>query len=257
MPYNGPKLVFLGTGDALNNQGRAHQSLWIEYNSHIFLIDFGPTTLYLLQNRWPNGKIPEMDAILFTHFHGDHFLGTLFLDLAFDRVLKRKREIIYAGPRNIEDHFKKTYDLSYPGLYPNPKSKFQRKFHEFHPFRSCDIFQDGSVMITPIPMEHGNIIALGYRIQMGNILVAISGDTQWNENIPKLCQGATLSILECKFNQKKFASDYHLSWEEIEANRSRLQTQALALVHVGSEALQTLPKDVLAFIRNDGDEIQL
>ncbi len=245
------KIKFLGTGDALNTGGRANQAILFQSNGKNLLVDCGPTTLYLLQQYNP-ALIFEINAALFTHFHGDHFIGIVALDLAMDR-LGRTKPILYAGPENVEDQFYKAYNLCYPGLKRNVH--FVREFQKHSPYQTKDILQDGHFQITPIPMVHGSMVCLGYRIQIHDYKIAISGDTVWNDQLPALCNGTDIAILECKCYYAQSVKDHHLSYEQIEQNLPQLNTKRLILVHPGQEALEHLAsKDVLA---KDGLELQL
>ena len=74
-------ITFIGTGDAFNSGGRAHQSILLCSDNFKMLIDCGSNTLLRLQQMNINPN--DIDAVLFTHFHADHFLGTAHFDLSF------------------------------------------------------------------------------------------------------------------------------------------------------------------------------
>lgn len=268
-----PSIKFLGTGDALHSGGRAHQSIAIEASGHLLLIDCGQTALYIMEKYHPLGdkshsRIEEIDAVLFTHLHGDHFSGVIALDLNWTRNYPRHHGIIYAGPPGIQTSFELLYNLIYPGLYLKAQN-IQRKFIEYQADaqdvcsqKNYDIFEDESFLISIFPMDHGCMTCYGYKIKIQldtgeTRTIAISGDTQWNKNLLPLCQDSDLAILECKGLDS--APDDHLSWKQIQARLFDIQTKQLCLVHRGKELLETIPSPIPSNIwqMNDLDMVDL
>ncbi len=70
------QLQFIGCGDAFGSGGRFNTCFHVTGERVNFLIDCGATSLIALKaNRIALNKI---EAILITHFHGDHFGGIPF-----------------------------------------------------------------------------------------------------------------------------------------------------------------------------------
>ena len=90
------QLRFVGCGDALGSGGRLNTCFHVSGESVNFLIDCGATSLPALK-RYGIAR-DDIDLVLITHFHGDHFGGLpyLLLDAQF---AKRKRPLVIAGPR--------------------------------------------------------------------------------------------------------------------------------------------------------------
>ncbi len=91
------KLVFIGTGSAIESLNRFHSSFLIKSNSYNLLIDAGDcASKALLSQKIEYGSI---DGIIFTHFHPDHFsgFGGLIVQMEF---LQRKK------PLQIFTHYK-------------------------------------------------------------------------------------------------------------------------------------------------------
>src|ERR1700739_530450 len=123
------QLRFVGCGDALGPGGRANTCFHVTGKSANFLIDCGASSLPALK-RLEIAR-DDIDLILITHFHGDHFGGLPFflLDSQFSR---RTRPLVIAGPEGIEarlaqvmealfEHSSKTkpkFDLSIVALRP-------------------------------------------------------------------------------------------------------------------------------------------
>src|SRR6202158_2111940 len=90
---------FVGCGDALGSGGRFNTCFHITDARLKFLIDCGPSSLPALKRL--GIARDDIDLILITHFHGDHFGGLpfLLLDAQFPR---RTRPLGLAGPTGIE-----------------------------------------------------------------------------------------------------------------------------------------------------------
>src|SRR5436189_5518965 len=114
------QLRFVGCGDALGSGGRFNTCFHITGARVNFLIDCGASSLPALKRL--GIARDEIDVILITHFHGDHFAGLpfLLLDAQFTR---RTRPLIIAGPDGIEMRLAQAMEA----LYEN-SSKTKQKF---------------------------------------------------------------------------------------------------------------------------------
>ncbi len=131
------QLRFVGCGDALGSGGRSNTCFHVTGESVNFLIDCGASSLPALK-RLEIAR-DDIDLILITHFHGDHFAGLpfLLLDAQFSR---RTRPLVIAGPEGIEtrlaqvmealfEHSSKTkprFDLSIVALTPEETPQLRR-----------------------------------------------------------------------------------------------------------------------------------
>src|SRR5882762_10289707 len=129
------QLRFVGCGDALGSGGRSNTCFHVTGKAANFLIDCGASSLPALK-RLEIAR-DEIDLILITHFHGDHFAGLPFflLDAQFSR---RTRPLVIAGPQGIEtrlpqlmetlfEHSSKTkqrFELSVVELAPEQSQNF-------------------------------------------------------------------------------------------------------------------------------------
>lgn len=163
------KLTFLGTGTShgipvigcsclvclSQNQKnkRTRCSVWIETETSSFLID--TATEFRLQAIREN--IKKIDFVLLTHSHADHLHGIDDL-----RPLSGEKNIPVYGNRNTIKDVKKrfTYILNkniVGGGKPNLLFEAVKNNSTICPY------PDGPI-ITPIPIKHGNLSILGYRI---------------------------------------------------------------------------------------------
>lgn len=223
------EVVFIGTGDAMCMAGRSNQALLLQTDKCTALFDCGPTTLYRFQNI--GFGVNDLDAVFFTHFHGDHFAGIVFLDLALTLGGRRKK-IVYGGPPGLETHFNLLYNLCYPGFYPN--KKFIRQFVEYLP---NETYTCKKMVLNPLRVKH-RPESLGYRIKVANKTIALSGDSGWCEELIQLANGTDLFICECEHYEKNPHLTTHLSYKQLRHNEHLLATKRIVLVHPGAQVLE-------------------
>ena len=83
------KLTVVGSGDAFGSGGRAHTCMRLDSEGSTIVVDFGASAL----TSWKRlgFSTDDVDAILITHLHGDHFGGLPFLLLECQFVARRRR----------------------------------------------------------------------------------------------------------------------------------------------------------------------
>jgi len=243
------QLQFVGCGDALGSGGRYNTCFHVIGDRVNFLIDCGASSLPALKRL--DIARNDIDLILITHFHGDHFGGLpfLLLDAQFTR---RARPLVIAGPSGIEtrlpqlmevmfEHSSKTkqrFELSVVALKPKEKRAF------------------GAVSVTPFPVIHGESGGpfLAYRIEAEGRTIAYSADTEWTETLIPAARGADLFIAEAYTYDKVVKN--HLSLKTLEANLAEINPKRLVLTHMSDDMLCRL--DTLDYtMASDGMIVEL
>ena len=104
------QLRFVGCGDAFGSGGRFNTCFHVTGTRVNFLIDCGASSLPALK-RFGIAR-DEIDLVLITHFHGDHFAGLpfLLLDAQFTR---RTRPLVIAGPEGIETRLTQAMEVMF------------------------------------------------------------------------------------------------------------------------------------------------
>jgi ribonuclease BN (tRNA processing enzyme) len=227
------KLQFVGCGDAFGSGGRQNTCFHVTGCSANFLIDCGATALPALKRLGVARN--DIELILITHFHGDHFAGLPFflLDAQFSR---RSRPLVIAGPQGIETRLaqvmealfehssatKQKFDLSVVALKPEEKRTF------------------GAIGVTPFPVVHGESGGpfLAYRIEAEGCVIAYSADTEWTETLVPLAKDADLFIAEA-YTYDRLVKN-HLSLATLEAHLAEIRPKRLILTHMGDDMLGRL-----------------
>jgi ribonuclease BN (tRNA processing enzyme) len=227
------QLQFVGCGDAFGSGGRQNSCFHVTGDAVNLLIDCGATALPALKRL---GIIRnDIELILITHFHGDHFAGLPFflLDAQFSR---RTRPLVIAGPQGIEmrlaqvmealfEHSSKTrqkFELSVVALTPEQTRHF------------------GAASVTPYSVVHGESGGpfLGLRVEAEGRSIAYSADTEWTETLIPLARDADLFIAEAYTYDKPVKN--HLSLATLEAHLADIRPKRLILTHMSDDMLGRL-----------------
>jgi len=230
------KILFLGTGNAFNTDGRASQSIWVEPNGGTpFLVDTGPTVLASM-NRY--GVDPdELDRVFITHLHGDHIAGWPFLILHSLFLARRARPLKVFGPRGTKQRLETLATTCYEELVSDGSLAFEIDYHELAVTEISGVDAGAGLHFDVVPVEH-HPTSIGYRFRVAGNTIGVSGDTRWCPGLEKLAKGCDLLILECTCLEKPdFA---HVSLEEVRGGLDRLGAKRLALVHLSDDVARAL-----------------
>jgi ribonuclease BN (tRNA processing enzyme) len=222
------EIVFIGTSDAFGAGGRRQSAIFARGDRGGMLLDCGATTntgLYQL-----GISRDEIDVILISHFHGDHFGGIpgfLYASLYTDA---RRHPIEIVGPPDIEA---RVHALAHAMGHrlENPDWTFPIHFREV---RAGEALSAGPASIEAFATEHQpESNPQGYRVRLGREQIAYSGDTGWFDDLPKQIAASHLFICECTLHDAQL--DFHLSLQELREHRDELDCGRLILTHLGHE----------------------
>ncbi len=227
------QLRFVGCGDAFGSGGRLNTCLHVTGERVNFLIDCGASTLPALKRL---GIAREnIDLILITHFHGDHFAGLpfLLLDAQFSR---RTRPLVIAGPEGIEMRLTQVMEALFENS-SKTKQRFELSIVALSPQETRNF---GAVKVTPFPVVHGDSGGpfLAYRVEAEGRVIAYSADTEWTETLIPLARDADLFIAEAYTYDK--AVKNHLSLKTLETHLAEINPKRLILTHMSDDMLGRL-----------------
>src|SRR5437667_7514343 len=116
------RVRFLGSGDAFGSGGRFQACIHVRTGDSSVLLDCGASSLIAMRRFGvePN----EIDAILISHLHGDHFGGIPFFILDGQFLSKRDRPLFVSGPPSIEASLRQAQQALFAG-----SSQTQHNYH--------------------------------------------------------------------------------------------------------------------------------
>lgn len=224
-------LQFVGCGDAFGSGGRFNTCFHVVGDAANFLIDCGASSLVGLRQL----KIDReaIDAIMVTHFHGDHFGGLPFLLLEAQLVSKRTRPLTLAGPRGLAARYAKAMDAAFPSS-PQTPTRFALTLVEIEAGSTAAF---AGLRVTAFPVVHTQAAGpcLGYRIEVEGRTIAYSGDTEWTESLIPLGHNADLFVCEAYTRDKKVPS--HTDLATLERHLDAIRPKRLVLTHMSDDML--------------------
>jgi len=231
------QLRFIGCGDALGSGGRSNTCFHVTGARVNFLIDCGASSLPALKRQ--GIACEDIDLILITHFHGDHFGGLpfLLLDAQFSR---RTRPLTIAGPQGIATRLTQVMEALFEHS-SQTKPRFDLKIVALTPEEKHTF---GAIDVTPFPVVHGESGGpfLAYRVEAEDRVIAYSADTEWTEALIPAGRDADLFIAEA-YTFDKIVKN-HLSLKTLEAHLADIRPKRLVLTHMSDDMLgrlDTLP----------------
>jgi ribonuclease BN (tRNA processing enzyme) len=222
------EVIFVGTSDAFGAGGRRQSAILVRVESGTVLLDCGATTGSGLDALGISRD--EIDAILVSHFHGDHFGGIPLLLLATLYEDERRHPLRIAGPPGIERRVRELAAAMGHGL-EHRAFGFRIDFEEMTPGRALEI---GPVRARAFPTHHTpDSCPHGLVLENGRLRIAYSGDTGWFDELPRAVASSQLFISECTYRHAGF--EYHLNLETLEARRHEFDCGRIVLTHLGAE----------------------
>ena len=168
------KLNILGCHSATPLENAHTTSQVLEVKEHLFLIDCGEGTQ--IQLRQQKIKFSRIKHIFISHLHGDHFYGLVGLISTF-RLLGRTADLHIYGPKGIKEVLSLQFKLA------NSWTNYNLFFHELENKESVLIFEDDSLTVHTIPLDH-RVYTNGFLFQEKPGLRRLNKEKIKNYNIP-------------------------------------------------------------------------
>jgi len=225
------EVVFVGTSDAFGAGGRRQSAIVARGDRGSLLVDCGTTTVAGLAEL--SIERDEIDAMVISHFHADHFGGIPLFLLAARYLDQRTAPIWIAGPPDVERRVRALADaMGHPITEDLP---FDIHFQELHadPDGGAGVSREvGPAQIRAFETQHQiEAHPHGYSIELGRQRIAYSGDTGWFDALPSYVAGSDLFICECTQHRREL--DFHLSLEELALHRNEFDCGQFVLTHLG------------------------
>jgi ribonuclease Z len=236
------EVILLGTGTPRPSIERFGAATLVNAGGQYFLFDAGRGATIRLQQAGISSN--RVDKVFLTHLHSDHISGLDDLWIT-GWVWQRQQLLNVYGPQGthqlvqgLRDAF--AADISYRvanvGL-EDKKSKIESVEIE-----EGVVYKKDGVTIRAFLVEHAPVKpAYGYRVEFGDRVIVISGDTTYSENLIKHAQNADLLIHEITAAEpslikrnKRLASvvAYHTNPSQIAEVLNKTKPRAAILNHV-------------------------
>lgn len=247
------RAVALGSGDAFCSSGRGHTCFLLEDARGAALIDLGATALAALGRL---GLDPQrVDAVHFTHLHGDHIAGWPFLLIDALYRARRTRPLSATGPPGTAQRLRELFRACYADAAERPLP-FALDVREMAPGDTLEVCGRRVSAWAARHMRPPHV-ALSLRLEGPCGKLAFTGDTGPHPGLVELARGADVLFAECTdldappagAPAPRASADFprelgrrHLSWEELRDWLPRLGARRVALSHLGAEARAAAPR---------------
>jgi len=227
------EVTCLGTGDAFASRGRFQAGYLIEGDGCRILMEAGPTVLCALKRM--NFNPADIDIILISHLHGDHFAGLPFLILEYLWESPRRNNLVIAGPRHLEERTWRLFNTMFPFSRGDiDRVRRQMQFVVLEPGCKERI---GKALVQAIRVPHmKRYCSLALRLELGGKTVAFTGDSGWTDDLPPFTKGADLLLCECTYFDST-QLEFHINYPLLAQKRSSFDVGRMVLTHIGREVI--------------------
>ena len=240
---------FLGCGDAFGSGGRFQTCFLVRAPSSSFLIDCGTSSMIAMRRFGVDPN--DLDAVLVTHLHGDHFGGLPFFLLDAQLVSRRTRPLVIAGPPGLAKRLDEAMEVMFPGSSAIRRS-FEMAVVELPAGERSAI---GPVAVEPFEMVHWcGAPPYALRVTVDGRVITYTGDTEWVDAIIPAARGADLFVAEAYFHDKRIR--YHLDWATLAPHLPAIGARRVFLTHFSPDMLERAPPAGVE-LAADGLELEL
>jgi ribonuclease BN (tRNA processing enzyme) len=227
------KLTIVGSGDAFGSGGHTNTCFFLETAKAKLLVDCGASALPALKGQ--GVPLNEIDGVVLSHLHGDHFGGLPFLLLDARFLSKREKPLLIAGPPGTRDRLTAAMEVFFP---KSSTSKWDFDWHveEIVVGVKTDVL--GHSLITAEVIHQSGAPSTALRLSDGEKTFAYSGDTEWTDALLPIARGADLFICECYAYAGKLTG--HMSWEILKERLGDLGAKRTMITHMNPTMLANI-----------------
>lgn len=263
--HAGLDVVVLGSGGPELSDKRASTGYLVRENGKArFIVDFGAGSSLNFERA--GGEIKDLEALLFTHFHVDHSNDLPALVKA-SYFSGRTRDLPIYGPTGnhtipttpvfVERHFGEKGVYPYLSDFLNGEAAFTLKPVAVNADKKAPkLFETklGGFTVKAIPVEHGLLPSLGWRIEKNGCSVTVSGDTSnAGKTLDVLAQNTDVFIAHNAVPESstdRIAVKLHMRPSEIGRIARQTGSRSVVLTHFMRRTENVKPQTSAAIRKN-------
>ena len=215
IPVIGCQCAVCQSGD--DRDTRLRTAAFITYQDTRVAIDIGPD----FRHQMLRANLGDLDAILITHEHNDHVNG--LDEVRPINFMQRKNIPLYALPRVMTE-----ISARFPYIFDTTSTYPGRPRIEIHPIED-EPFAIGQLTIQPIPVMHGPLPILGFRIGK---FCYITDAKQLSQEAMRKLEGLDVLILNALHRREHFS---HLNLDQAVELSQQIGARNTYLTHLSHD----------------------
>ncbi len=180
-------LSFVGTGNAFAPGGLCWNGFLVNGR---YLFEAPPQALMSLRHEGvePN----DLDAVIVSHHHADHFLGLPFL-LLYWKYQGRTRPVKIVGPPETKQVMEQVTERTYPSLF---EIEYEIEWVVAEPGKDLCL---GELQVHPVAVKHDDKlnVSLGFACALNGKRFGYTGDTAICDGVLDLARHSQVLVSEC------------------------------------------------------------
>ena len=211
----------LGSAGTWPPAGGATCGYLVEHEGAIIWLDAGTGTFANLQEHI---EVGDLDAIMITHGHPDHFVDVVPAFYARHYGGMGEPGLPFYSPEGF------TNLLSL--LVSEDGRDVMGQAYAFTTLHDGDRIQIGPFAVRAFEMAHVGVSALGYRIEAGGVVLAYTGDTGPSDTVVELARNADVLLAEASYQDASNLLPFHLSARQAAEHAKAAGAGRLLLTHI-------------------------
>lgn len=248
------RFTVIGSAGTHPSASRVCSSYLVRHEDTTLLLDMGSGSLHNLQKVI---DLPDLDAVVISHLHPDHFVDLYALNYAMRFHPDSPGPIPVYGP--AETH------ATVASMLPEESIERMAKLLHFTPAKAGQRLEVGALTIELFEMNHPTE-CIGSRITAGDTVISFTGDTAPTPQIEALGREADLLVIDATWleRQRPLPPDIHCTGLEAGIAATEAQAKRVMITHVspyndpaevGAEAARAYDGEILLAV--DLEEITL
>ena len=215
------ELIVLGASGTWPNAGTATSGYLVRHDGFNLWMDAGTGTLANLQKHI---DIPDIDAIVISHEHPDHFVDLYPCFYAWHYGELGRAGLPVFVPTDFTQKLADVVSID--------SQVVMRTAFAFTELAPGEGFEVGPFRVKTEPMAHLGLPALGFRLEADGEVLAYTGDTGPSHHVEDLARNADLFLSEATWQDRDDLMPFHLSSRQAAMHAREAGVGKLVLTHI-------------------------